>query len=84
MDKKSRRIVVMVGWALILSLSGLPALAQEKPAEDMQLVREKVKADKKLSREQDRCSNKLRPRDQDTPYQVKRTTVCPCGSQEGL
>jgi hypothetical protein len=34
--------------ALVLSLSGLTALAQDKPADNMQLVLEKIKADKKL------------------------------------
>jgi hypothetical protein len=48
MDKKSRRIVAMVGLALILSLSGLQALAQDKPADNLQLVLEKIKADKRL------------------------------------
>jgi hypothetical protein len=33
---------------LVLSLSSLPALAQDEPADNMQLVRDKIKADKKL------------------------------------
>ena len=50
MKKKGRRIVIMVALALVLSLSGLPALvqAQDKPADNMQVVREKIRADKKL------------------------------------
>ena len=34
--------------ALVLSLSGLLALAQDKPSDNMQIVRDKIKADKKL------------------------------------
>jgi hypothetical protein len=48
MERKGRRVVIMVALALVLSLSGLPALAQEKPADNMQLVWEKIRADKKL------------------------------------
>ena len=48
MEKNGRRVVIMVALALVLSLSGLPALAQDKPADNMQLVRDKIKADKKL------------------------------------
>lgn len=33
---------------LLLSLFSLPALAQDKPADNMQTLREKIKADKKL------------------------------------
>lgn len=33
---------------LVLSLFSLPALAQDKPADNMQILREKIKADKKL------------------------------------
>ena len=33
---------------LLLSLFSLPALAQDKPADNMQILREKIKADKKL------------------------------------
>jgi len=42
------RIFIITVVAVILCASGLPALAQDKPADDMQLVSEKVKADKKL------------------------------------
>jgi hypothetical protein len=48
METKGRIIVIMVALALVLSLSGLPALAQDKPADNMQLVWEKIRADKKL------------------------------------
>ncbi len=41
-------IYIMTVLALVLSLSGLPALAQDKPADNMQIVRDKVKADRKL------------------------------------
>jgi len=40
--------VVVVALALILALCGIPAFAQDKPADNMQLVRDKIKADKKL------------------------------------
>jgi hypothetical protein len=33
---------------VIAGLGGVPALAQDKPADNMQIVREKVRADKKL------------------------------------
>lgn len=48
MKTESRKIVIMVLWALVLALSGLPALAQDKPEDTMPLVRDAVKADKKL------------------------------------
>ena len=48
MKTGSRKIIIMIALALVLSLSGLPALAQDKPADNMQIVRDKVKADKKL------------------------------------
>ena len=41
-----RRIHIAV--ALFLGLLALPALAQDKPADTMQIVREKLQADKKL------------------------------------
>ena len=34
--------------ALLLGLVPLPALTQDKPADNMQILREKIKADKKL------------------------------------
>jgi len=48
MKTKSGTIVIMIALALVVSLSGLPALAQDKPADNMQIVRDKIKADKKL------------------------------------
>ena len=46
MKTEGRMILIMI--ALMLSLSGLPALAQDKPADNMQLFVEKLKADKRL------------------------------------
>jgi len=48
MNKGGRIIFITTALALILCVSGLPALAQDKPEDTMPLVREKVKADKKL------------------------------------
>jgi hypothetical protein len=48
MKTEGRKILIMLALALVLSLSGLPALAQDKPADNMQLVLEKIKADKRL------------------------------------
>jgi hypothetical protein len=46
---KTRNIAILTAVAaLILCLSGLPALSQEKAADNMQIVLEKLKADKKL------------------------------------
>jgi hypothetical protein len=36
----------LIALALIFALPALPTLAQEKPADNMQILREKVKADK--------------------------------------
>ena len=41
-------IYIIMILALVLSLSGLPALAQDKSADNMQIVRDKAKADRKL------------------------------------
>jgi hypothetical protein len=41
-----RKAILAVG--LVLSLFSLPALAQDKPADNMQILRDKIKADKKL------------------------------------
>jgi len=44
-----RRIGVWGVWAVVLcGLVALPVLAQDKPADTMQIVREKIQADKKL------------------------------------
>jgi Spy/CpxP family protein refolding chaperone len=48
MKTASRIILIVMALSLAVSLSGLPALAQDKPADNMQIVREKVKADKRL------------------------------------
>jgi len=44
--KTMRKIFLAMG--LVLSLLSLPARAQDKPADNMQILREKLKADKKL------------------------------------
>ena len=46
--KTEAKVFIITALALFLLLPGLPALAQDKPADNMQIVREKVKADKKL------------------------------------
>ena len=48
MKAAGRRIFIMMVLALVVSLSGLPSLAQDRPADNMQIVRDKIKADKKL------------------------------------
>jgi hypothetical protein len=48
MKTEGRMMLIMMALALVLSLSGLPALAQDKPADNMQLFIEKIKADKRL------------------------------------
>ena len=48
MKTERRRNLIAMALALVLSLSGLTALAQDKPADDLQIVLEKIKADKKL------------------------------------
>jgi hypothetical protein len=52
MRKEGRSIYVITALALaavlVLLLSGLPAVAQDKPADNMQILRDKMKADKKL------------------------------------
>ncbi|MBP1731294.1 MAG: hypothetical protein H6Q55_1723 [Deltaproteobacteria bacterium] len=40
--------MVLAVFVLVLAVFTVPLLAQDKPADDMQIVREKVKADKKL------------------------------------
>ncbi len=41
-----RKTILAVGLAL--SLLSLPALAEDKPADNMEILRDKLKADKKL------------------------------------
>ena len=48
MKTEGRKILIVMALALVLSLSGLPALSQDKPADNLQLVLEKIKADKRL------------------------------------
>jgi len=47
--KGSKRLVVAgIMVAMTVVFLGIPAFAQDKPADDMQIVRDKIKADKKL------------------------------------
>jgi hypothetical protein len=48
MKEKKKIIVLAALMAGFIGFGVLPALAQDKPADNMQIVREKVKADKKL------------------------------------
>jgi len=43
-----KNIVYLVAFMVITVLAAAPALAQDKPADNMQIVREKIRADKKL------------------------------------
>ena len=43
-----RTILYLVAFMVITVLGAAPALAQDKPADNMQIVREKIRADKKL------------------------------------
>jgi polyhydroxyalkanoate synthesis regulator phasin len=43
-----RTILYLVVFLVISALAAVPALAQDKPADNMQIVREKIRADKKL------------------------------------
>ena len=43
-----RTILYLVVFLVITVLAAAPALAQDKPADNMQVVREKIRADKKL------------------------------------
>jgi hypothetical protein len=47
MNAKSKVTIVLVGLVMVM-LSGFTAAAQEKSADDMQILREKLRADKKL------------------------------------
>jgi len=44
----AKRMLVVLGMIGAMLTAGLPATAQEKPADTMQLVLEKIRADKKL------------------------------------
>lgn len=48
MKLECRRLFIIMALALVLSLSYLPALALDRPADNMQIVRDKINADKKL------------------------------------
>ena len=48
MKGKTTTIVLVLSLTIFLAGLTLPALAEEKPADNMQLVKEKMKADKKL------------------------------------
>ncbi len=43
-----RTVPYLFAFVVILALVATPALAQDKPADNMQIVREKIQADKKL------------------------------------
>ena len=45
---KAKKAMIITGMTLIMALGTMPAISQEKPADNMQIVREKVRADKKL------------------------------------
>ncbi|NIM98653.1 MAG: hypothetical protein GTO24_11415 [candidate division Zixibacteria bacterium] len=45
---EKRKTIVFVLLALIMALGAIPASAQDKPADNMQIVIEKIRADKKL------------------------------------
>jgi hypothetical protein len=47
--KEMKKIIVLTAlMAGFMALGAVPALAQDKPADNMQIVREKVRADKKM------------------------------------
>ena len=48
MKEKKKIIVLAALMAGFIALGVVPALAQDKPADNMQILREKIKADKKL------------------------------------
>jgi Spy/CpxP family protein refolding chaperone len=48
MKEKTKFILLAALLTGFIALGVLPALAQEKPADNMQILREKIKADKKL------------------------------------
>jgi len=45
---KAKRTVMVAVLGLIVSLGAMPAVSQEKPSDNMQVVVEKIRADKKL------------------------------------
>lgn len=48
MKEKRKMVMVAVLVAGLIAFGVMPALAQDKPADNMQMLREKVRADKKL------------------------------------
>ena len=45
---KAKRAIMITVLGLIMSLGAMPAASQEKPSDNMQVVVEKIRADKKL------------------------------------
>ena len=45
---QAKKAIMFLGLGLIMSLGAMPAASQEKPSDHMQVVIEKVRADKKL------------------------------------
>jgi hypothetical protein len=45
---KTKSTILIPLLALIMALGAMPAISQDKPADDMQIVLEKIRADKKL------------------------------------
>jgi len=45
---KARKAIIITVLGLIMSLAAMPAASQEKPSDNMQIVIEKIRADKKL------------------------------------
>jgi hypothetical protein len=48
MKDNRKNVLVAVLVAVLIAFGSMPAFAQDKPADNMQIVREKVRADKKL------------------------------------
>ena len=48
MKTSSRTTIIMIALAAIMAFVSIPAFTQDKPADNMELVREKIAADKKL------------------------------------
>ena len=48
MKTGSRKTIIVIALAAIMAFVSIPAFAQDKPADNMELVREKLRADKKL------------------------------------
>ena len=45
---RANRVLIVVGILGAILMAGAPAIAQEKPADNMEIVLEKIRADKKL------------------------------------